>query len=192
MAQYLRKLIFLPLVLAGCFNASPTVIPDAGTPDATADWVYCSGFGSCALQPAGCCAVCGMPTANDVDAVRMGTAPTADHRNDVCPMPPSACPACATGENPALYALCLASRCTVLDVRTQPLSACTQNADCALVPHDCCGCGGSYTAVHKDAVDAFHDTVCDTTDACVPCSTPPVGIEAFCAPDMHCDVRPVP
>lgn len=188
-----RLLVFLSLLLAGCFSANPTVVPDAGGGDAaTPDWQFCSGFGSCTLKPSGCCAACGIPNPADVHAVRMGAAPEADHYDDVCPMPPMSCPACAEAQNPALFPLCLASRCNVFDVRTQPLSACTTNADCALVPHDCCGCGGTYTSVRADAEEAFRNTVCDPTDTCEPCSTPPTDLEAFCAPNGHCDVRAAP
>jgi hypothetical protein len=190
-APHMRSSFLAFFVLSGCFNTSPVTPSDAAS-DATADWLYCSGLEDCVLRTAGCCDVCGKPTAQDVDAVRVGMSSEADHRGDVCPMPPASCPLCATSPNPALYPLCITSQCLVFDVRAQPLSACNITADCALVPHDCCGCGGGYASVRNDAVAAFHATVCDPDATCMACGTPPVGIEAFCAPDGHCDVRPIP
>lgn len=178
----------------GCFDASPVSPTDGGGLDAgTPDWARCSGFGSCGLQPAQCCDVCGEPTSMDVDAVRIGASPESAHQAEVCDTPMPTCPACATAPNPALYPLCLSNRCTVFDVRAQPISACTSNTDCTLVTSACCDCAGPYISVRADAQTAFRTAVCDPNDTCMACgSPPPSNLEAFCAPDGHCDVRDTP
>ena len=89
-----------------------------------------------------------------------------------------------------LVPVCLASRCTVFDVRAQPLSACSVDSECKLVPSDCCACGDAFIAVRSGSETALTDTVCNPDRTCPPCEPKaPVGIEAFCAGDGHCAVR---
>lgn len=187
-------LVSLCLAMSGCFDASPVSPSDGGSLDSGApDWARCSGFGSCILAPAQCCDVCGAPTSTDVDAVRNGAAPLAEHQAEVCDTPTPVCPGCATSPNPALYPLCLAAQCVVFDVRSQPISMCASNADCALVTSACCDCASPYISVRSDAQTAFRATVCDPNDTCTPCGAPPpANLEAFCATDGHCDVRTRP
>jgi hypothetical protein len=76
------------------------------------------------------------------------------------------------------------------------VSACTEDVDCRLRVTQCCECGGSTApwdlvavAASKEAL--YVDLVCDAGQACDECLPQyPTDVEAFCASDGHCDVRP--
>lgn len=187
-----RTVVLAFLLVTGCFDAAPVAPTDGSAEAAVPDWQRCSGFGACVLRPSGCCEACGVPSATDVHAVRGGATPEAEHREAVCPTPET-CSGCVSTPNPALFPLCVAAQCEVFDVRAQPLSACTANADCTLLRRACCACEDTFVAVRANAVELFRSAVCDPSDTCTPCADPPPAeLEAFCAPDGHCDVRSAP
>lgn len=155
----------------------------------------CTRNDECALAITDCCGPCGVPTLADFHPILASRA--ADHAAFVCPDPGGAhCADCAVLPHGHLGAVCEAGRCTGYDVRQLPLSACTTDADCRVRTRDCCECGGatdrgSLIAVRVGA-DEYAALVCDETSCpeCLP--TYPSNVEAYCAPDGHCDLRDVP
>lgn len=166
-------------------------IPDPGARCA-APWMVCDAPSDCELAPAdGCCFVCGDPTEEDVRAIN------STHRDEfyaMCPMP--ACPPCAPIDDPSLRPICLEGFCRVTDVRMLDLSTCNADSDCALRVTECCECGGDTSrliAIRIDAGADYAELVCDPGQGCDLCAPVyPDTVEAFCAADGHCDVRPRP
>lgn len=156
----------------------------------------CSQPGECALVSRTCCGVCGAPAVNDMASVRWDEIEA--HRSSVCGGGPVPCPACATMTNPNLGALCRASQCAAVDVRTDSVSSCARDADCMLrYGLSCCEmCSGTdamLTAFRKDALRDL--TTCAPNEgACPPCvPTYPTGARARCnAQTRHCEVARTP
>lgn len=167
----------------GCGNVIDTSV--------AAKWALCGANSECVLAANTCCGVCGKPALTDVDAVnktQLGA-----HRTDVCPKPVP-CPQCLTSTNPDLLATCDAGRCKALDVHTLPATACSRDDECRLRVTGCCECGGSTEPAQLIAVSnpsLYVNLVCDPSQACPACAPVyPTSVEAYCAPDAHCAVRP--
>jgi hypothetical protein len=156
----------------------------------------CARNEDCTLAITDCCGPCGEPSLTDYAAIAGSRAE--DHFARVCPDPDALpCPGCAVLPNPSLGATCEAGRCVGYDVRALELSACTADDDCRVRTRDCCECGGAtdpsaLIAVRADARADYAALVCDdlACPECVPVY--PDTVEAFCAADGHCDVRPAP
>lgn len=188
-----------PIVDAVCMASCPTGFeleelcdPAAECADFAAP---CSRHDECALAITDCCGPCGLPSLDDFDAIRASRA--ADHMAFVCPDPGGTdCPDCVTFDNPSLGARCEAGRCQGYDVRRLPLSECASDAQCRVRTRDCCECGGATDRASLVAVrvgsDDYATLICDDL-ACPECAPAyPSSVEAFCAPDGHCDLRDVP
>ena len=156
----------------------------------------CAEPGECALVTRTCCGVCGAPAVTDMASVRWDE--TEAHRNSVCGGGPVPCPACAAMLNPNLGALCRASHCAAVDVRTDSVSNCTQDADCMLrYGLSCCEmCSGTESMLTAFRKDALRDlTTCAPNEgACPPCvPTYPSNARARCnAQTRHCEVARTP
>lgn len=163
---------------------------DAGRDTGAGDFDDCTGFGQCVLASPTCCGVCGIPTASDFDAVNESRLEA--HREAVCPAP-QPCPGCPSGLNPNLSAYCDVDTCRVLDARAHPSSECATDADCVITSPRCCDCvGAEWISLHAGRTGEYYGLVCDPAADCLPCAPPePTGIEAFCAADGHCDLRPL-
>jgi hypothetical protein len=140
----------------------------ATTPNVRRD---CSSHTDCVLVPASCCGACGAPTSNDVVALRVDAA--AGYRESVCSAG-YACPACASMNNPDLFASCQNSLCVVVDLTTSQVSACSADADCVLRAAACCECGAamdahSLVAISKNSASSYASLVCDATAVCAEC-----------------------
>ncbi|HVU05155.1 MAG TPA: BPTI/Kunitz domain-containing protein [Polyangiaceae bacterium] len=165
---------------------------DVGTGTAAA-WAACSANSDCTLSANTCCGVCGAPELADVDAVN--GARVDEHFRAVCPKPVP-CPKCGTAENPNLLATCTGGACRAVDVRNEHLAACRANSDCRLRVTGCCECGGSTASAALIAIAvteeaAYAALVCDPGTGCPACAPVyPKDVEAYCASDGHCDVRP--
>ena len=90
----------------------------------------CAQPGECVLVTRTCCGVCGAPAVTDMDSVRWDE--TEPRHNELCGTGPVNCPRCAIMANPHLGAICRASHCAAVDVRTDATSSCTTDADCML------------------------------------------------------------
>lgn len=139
----------------------------------------------CTLVPTGCCAAC-EPTVKDVRAVA-SAAP-----RDACQAACGPCPEpSATTVHAQLRAACVASTCTVVDLRVEDSTACEQDDDCELRSRNCCnGCGAFpalWLALRKGATDSTASE-CMPIPPCAPCADPATPV-AYCAADKHCAVR---
>jgi hypothetical protein len=155
-------------------------------------WHVCDQPSDCELAPAdACCFPCSNASIDDLRAINGA------HRDDfyaMCDAP--ACPPCAPVLDPSFRPTCSDGMCDVVDVRALELSACNSDTDCALRVTDCCECGGDLTsliAIRADAGASYAELVCDPAQACDLCAPVyPTDVEAFCAADGHCGLRPRP
>ncbi len=179
-----------------CTESCPPGFSQRCVPDPAArcapSWLACEEPSDCSLAPAGCCLPCDEVTLDDVDAVnRTGQA---DHRAAVCPEG-AACPPCAPPETPHLIATCATRQCAAIDLRQHPVTACTRDDECRIRVPDCCECGADTRVERLIAVragSAIDALVCDSLSACRGCAPVyPDAVEAYCAADGHCAVRPV-
>jgi hypothetical protein len=164
-------------------------------------WARCDVPSDCILAPeSGCCFPCGDALAlEDVRAISRHFAE--QYYESQCPGALE-CPACAPATNPSLQTTCNAGFCEAIDVRRLPLSACTSDDECRLRVPDCCECGAEVNpetliALNVDQGGAYTPLVCGPfgddpgEDPCFPCAAEyPDTLEAYCAADGHCDIRP--
>jgi hypothetical protein len=133
-----------------------------------------------------------MPEASDVDGVNVDR--LEEHGRAVCPTP-VACAACPTQRNPDLFSTCAEDSCTVVDISSDPASACASDDDCRVRVAGCCECGGSTAvydliAVNRSEESRYAAMVCDPMQACDDCAPIyPADAKAHCATDGHCKVR---
>lgn len=155
----------------------------------------CTAASDCVLVPTGCCGAC-EPTESDLEAVLASDRNAANLRN--CPGGPPDCAPCPPAvydpERPVVRAACMAGRCTVVDLREQPESACMGDGECHLADVGCCGsCGpdpSGWIALSSVASDPYAP-VCDPIPPCLPCNSMNAQPSVFCATDGHCAVRGV-
>lgn len=178
----------------GCASLAVTwalACVEAGEENTASRWGACEINSNCVIASTTCCGPCGSSTVDDVVGVNKARAD--EYRKVVCPNP-VACPACPTERNPDLLATCAAGSCKALDVRQHAASACTKDSECRLRVASCCECGGSVApsdliAVSQEAL--YADLVCDPMTGCPACAPIyPTNVEAGCAIDGHCEVRP--
>lgn len=202
-------LIFLCLTFLGCGGKTLQEEPaDGGTSDAPSsdtglpvDWTSCSGPGQCVITARTCCGTCGEPTLGDMTAVRADR--ESSYRTSVCGTEPVACPGCASMKlDDSLQAWCLLGpsgsappgKCTAVDVRTEPVSACATDADCILRHSSCCEpCDerrDDLVALARGSIEAYRSKVCVGDEACSRCmSRYPADAIARCdAVKKHCVV----
>lgn len=140
----------------------------------------CGAHAECGLVSRTCCPACGEAGADDqlslnVESKSLFEAGLCDALQG--------CPDCVSLPNPLLYAACIDTQCTVVDVGEQ--AACETDDDCRLTSKDCCDCGGDFgpdgvMAVGRGYSKPEHcaGVACDE---CLP-SDPP-GLFARCDPD---------
>jgi hypothetical protein len=158
------------------------------------DLEKCEAAGTCILGEAGCCGVgCGTPTLASFTPIHWDAQPTLRARTCSAPQP---CPNCATQLEPNFEAFCRSSKCTAIDVRTDAISACTADMDCALRYSTCCEpCGApdfGLLAMRADALSEYRSQVClPNAGGCPKCAvTYPPGAHAVCdGATNHCAVR---
>ncbi|HMI92121.1 MAG TPA: hypothetical protein VK509_12185 [Polyangiales bacterium] len=154
----------------------------------------CNDSEDCVLIAKGCCAAC-VATKIDVEAVPSSRRAAETELN--CPGGPPACgpcpPAAHDPEHAIVRAACVSGQCTVIDLREETETECSNDDDCNLAQQGCCGsCGGDpsgWLAVSSGTTDPYPLT-CDPIPPCVPCSEPDMP-EPFCAADGHCAVREI-
>lgn len=187
------------LVASGC--GSTVVEPGAGgggsgatttgtttttTTTGTGGFSSCDGPGQCVLVEQGCCSSCGTQSLDTLVAVNAAQA-SAFHQS-VCPEEVP-CPACASQQNPNLFAYCDSGTCRAADVRTHEVSACSSNGDCSLrIGTSCCepcsGPGFELTSVSG----SLETLVCSPSTACDDCAPQyPFDAAAVCS-NGHCGV----
>lgn len=183
-----RVFTSVTFALAAAFACGGTT---AGT--SSAQWAACSANSECTIAAKTCCGVCGKPALEDVDGVNQDQLEA--HKQAVCPTP-VACSACPTQSNPDLFATCAEATCKAVDVRSDPSSECSADDDCRLRVTACCECGGSTAsfdliALNRSKEAIYTKQVCDPMQACDLClPVYPRDVEAHCAADGHCEVRP--
>ncbi|MET0340441.1 MAG: hypothetical protein ABW252_05535 [Polyangiales bacterium] len=180
----------------GCTSSTdaPTAPHDAGAErtQLDADGGACEVHTDCALVFRGCCGSCAPPPKTAMRAVPRSR--LAEAQRDACPTD-VACAPCwePTYEPlaPKLAAACVAGQCAVLDLREEPLTRCSGDAECTVRSASCCpACGEDptgYLAVRTDADAAVLD--CNPLPPCAPCTMSGAAPEAFCARDGHCAVK---
>lgn len=201
----MRSLFVSALLLVACGGKTAGDVPsdastsdtaataDAPRPDTAIDFASCSQPGTCALATNGCCGTCGTPKLADFTPIN--TARAAEFRAFTCTDPTPPCPGCATMEDPNLQAFCRGGRCTGVDIRTDALSMCTTDDDCALRYEACCECGasGDHTiiAIRRDKLGAYSTERCPPMTGCPECApTYPAEMRAACDPaTKHCYVQ---
>jgi hypothetical protein len=151
----------------------------------------CREHTDCVVIERGCCGSCLPPAKDQVRAVTKSQ--LEDARKTECPNPVN-CGQCDVSDPeplaPLFEAACVARRCELVNLRTDELSRCTSDGDCAAVSRSCCPAYSSapaeYVGVRKGADNALLE--CVPAQPCVPSEAHPVPI-AFCAKDGHCAVR---
>jgi hypothetical protein len=152
--------------------------------DGSSGAAACSGPGTCILRSTSCCA-CGTPTLADFVAVPSDQIAAYD-KTHCNPAPP--CPPCMTQPQPfvlgAFQAICRSSQCIVVDMRTEPVSACDLDTDCVFRGSDCCECGSKgFIALNKAQATQYMNEVCPPQGACPLClPAPPSGVRPACDP----------
>jgi hypothetical protein len=176
----------------------PDVAKDAPSDGSPGDLAACTGGGQCELASPGCCgAPCGVPKLSDYVGIHKGN--ESAYKSLTCADPGGTpCPGCAVRPDPNLTAFCIGTRCTAIDVRTDPVSACKTDADCRLRYAPCCECGASdpheLIALAVSQASAYMNQVCDPSETCAKCATAyPASEKAICdAATGHCMVSPPP
>lgn len=197
----------LCFVLVGCYSASSTEA-DAGacasarSPDAAATCEAqharkpppageCRIHSDCVLVARGCCGSCLPPSKEEVLAVPSAMAN--EVHKEQCPTP-VACGSCAVMDpdplSPLYAAGCVDHRCKIVDLRSDEISRCDSDSDCAPVSRLCCPAYSSdpanYVGVNEASDRALLE--CFPVPPCIPPDVHPDPV-AFCAPDGHCAVR---
>jgi hypothetical protein len=154
--------------------------------DAARDFAACVGPGTCEIADRTCCGVCGSASFPDLTAI--SRAVESSYRASVC-APGTDCPGCIEDREPNAQAFCVANRCTVIDVRTDPVSACKVDSDCRVRVPDCCECGASTAhliALATSEVNTYASQVCAPDESCAFClPTYPPRVLAQCDTTTH-------
>jgi hypothetical protein len=187
----------VPLVYGGCgSNANRHATRDdclARCPSRDGAVDVCEQSAECTLHPAGCCDPCEPVSPRDFVALRADRVDDYDEHYECGPIACAGCEFVPAPERvlPYLYATCAAGQCTVRDVREQPLSECSTDADCTLrCGTGCCtSCGSGEDvvalSVHADWQDDFcgpNVPPCPLCDCVIP-----DRLSATCD-DGHCQV----
>jgi hypothetical protein len=158
-----------------------------------ADWTSCNSMSTCVLEAVGACGPGCEPVAlSAFTAINRASEEAYNKSHPPAPCLAIACLAPPPGEanTPNYFAACESGQCRPMDVRTGPLSACSDNTDCYLRSGTtCCGCGnGNLIAVSKKAnVEAAFCGGSACAADCVSAPLPP-NVSAVCA-SGHCLVR---
>jgi hypothetical protein len=173
----------------------PDAASDTGNvADTAPDSRKCTGPNTCSLVPTTCCGTCSQPTTENMTAVTKGL--EGEYSKLVCGDGPVACPACAPliPDN-SVQAWCVDSRCKAIDVRKEPVSVCSTDADCMLRHSPCCEpCDENpydLVALNKTQIEAYRKNVCTGDETCWKCAARyPADSFAVCDPaTKHCRVK---
>ncbi len=185
----LSSMLVLAVVVssAGCGDDSDAAKDDAGRPD----FFACEANSDCIVVPESCCGTCGAPTRGD--AVAINAASVADRWEREC-SGSMGCPTCAPlFIDPTLVATCRDQRCTLIDLRRDEISTCTQDLDCRLRTPDCCECGGDTSlgrllGIAISAEPDYASLVCDPGQACDDClPVYPDEVTVACSANGRCE-----
>lgn len=153
----------------------------------------CSAPGTCELGGTGCCGLTCQPDSQLV-AIRRGEAQdlVAATCNQTGPV---ACPNCARQMDPNVQAFCVSGKCSVVDLRMDSISACTNQQDCVLRYASCCQpCNGGAVSAIVSILAGQESTLsaqlCSGTEKCDQCLPVfPSNVSARCNPTTrHCEV----
>jgi hypothetical protein len=150
----------------------------------------CTSNSDCEIEPTSCCS-CGSGPVSDFTAINSKYQSQYESRCGA-----STCPACPPvaydPNNPTLYyvATCENSRCVVVDLHTQIITACTSAADCSLRSGTACcsGCGENMISLNTDRASELSTLVCGSAPtACPACAPSNAGYSTGCS-DGRCTV----
>jgi hypothetical protein len=153
----------LAMLAIGC-AASPARTTFGGSKQARA--ATCTQPADCAVVPISCCGFCGAAAHGDARAVLRGAATTRDE----CLQ--HGCGDCHQEPDPQLRSYCSErGTCRLLDLTQGPLVQCATDADCTMIPLQCCECGAdSWVAVATTRALVVRRRICpDETVTCPAC-----------------------
>jgi hypothetical protein len=162
-----------------------------GASGAGGDWSFpCEDNLDCLVRAASCCGTCGVATRNDVIAINREQGEA--YHQEVCDN--VSCPACEGQPDPTLMASCIGGFCTVVDILTHEVTACSSAADCRVRASACCECGaslepGSLIAINPNSPTHYGELACNVDSVCAACvpQYPPTTIDCV---DDHCRILP--
>ena len=168
-----------PSVPTASLQPAPTAPPNPVTREGG-----CDVDTDCVLFSAGCCGPC---MSTPPRSVLRSEAP--QMREDCRRMRIRCKPCERPGFAPELAAGCQQGTCTVVDLRTTSITACTRDADCYLRPSSCCGCATDPVSIAKAGAQLYQAMVCEPGIACAPCEIPVYrGVTARCHAG-HCSAE---
>lgn len=179
----------------GGTTTTPTTTMTTPTTTAPDDFYACDGPGQCMLATPGCCEACGSPELGTFAAINRAKLDA--FNKYVCPEP-TPCPACVSETDPNYFAYCQAGKCVAADVRTDPVSQCSADADCRLRNGTACceDCGmvpAFVVAVSFQAPQSMEALECTPDIGCPKCLPQyPAGWTAACGASGHCSVTEAP
>jgi len=144
------------------------------------DFDACTAPTDCVLVLAGCCGGCESADESEFVAInRLNTEPFGPH----CQVDCAECPDVSETELRKQYFVptCTSGQCTVVDIRTTPITECEQSSDCALRHGaSCCeSCeAGGIVAYNPDEFPSLSALTCGEEDTgCPDCEPPEIPSE---------------
>jgi hypothetical protein len=160
------------LGIASCAESHPIGRDGDVRPGTDGDVVplECAAPSDCVLRARSCCGWCGEPTLDDMIALPRER--VAAYVERVCDGGREVCPACPVVLDPYLLATCSAGACVAVDLHRDPLTVCTQHADCVLGANVCCPCGtipADQLIAYNPSRGEIRSLFCDPNTHCTPC-----------------------
>lgn len=150
----------------------------------------CTKNSDCIVVPASCCGSCGAATRGDAAAINREQ--VSSWQTHACGNDMVGCPACYMAPDRTLLATCRANTCTIVDLKTDAASACTQDSECRVRTHECCECGGTISPQELVGISdetAYTSLVCDSGQSCAECAPLyPSEVTVQCA-SGHCTIN---
>jgi hypothetical protein len=179
--------------VGGDNSAGQTGVGGAG--QGGADWSSCtSSKDTCVLEAVGACGPgCEPVPISAFIGINSSSQEAYNKSHPPAPCVAIGCPSVGPGEAnyPNYFASCESGQCQPVDVRTSPLSACSDSSECGLRSGTtCCGCGsGNLIAVSKKV--NVEQAFCGPGGACAAdCAVAPLppDVSALCSAG-HCIVH---
>lgn len=150
----------------------------------------CNVPSDCVVQSLSCCASCGAPNPSNFTAMNYYS--QYDYQRSVCAGTPTCLSCDAQVGNNYLQATCDKGQCILIDLREQPVTACSNASQCYVRAPECCECGGrtdaySVIALSSTSTVAYSTLVCSPNQACADCAPiyPAVNVDCIAG---HCQI----
>jgi hypothetical protein len=128
------------------------------------DVYACEQNADCDVRSASCC--------GGADPIAVNGAFLDEWMYQNCWPPPGCPPPPPPALGPQAAAICEAGRCTAIDLRQDPMTACSSPDDCVMRKLDCCNCGDASTTTIAIALSqelAYVHLACDPGTECDSC-----------------------